>query len=97
MSVLGLPPGPVVSAEAASAMAVGAARVLGASVGLGVTGVAGPEPQEDQPVGTVFGAVAMGGGTDVVKVQLPGDRSRVREYATITLLDLLRRRLAEEG
>ena len=55
--VLGVPEGPVVSAEAASAMATGARRVLRADVGLGVTGVAGPATQEGKPVGTVFTAV----------------------------------------
>jgi nicotinamide-nucleotide amidase len=91
--LLGVPDGPVVSEEAASAMAAGAARVLGASVGLGVTGVAGPDEQEGQPVGTVFCAVAVGTDVSVTRVQLPGDRERIRQYATITLLDLLRRRL----
>ncbi|MHB8466496.1 MAG: competence/damage-inducible protein A [Acidimicrobiales bacterium] len=92
-SLLGVAEGPVVSAAAAEAMASGAARVLGASVGLGVTGVAGPDAQEDQPVGTVFCAVEVGGVSEVVQVQLPGDRERVRQYATITVLDMVRRRL----
>ena len=91
--LLGVPEGPVVSEDAARAMAEGAARVLGASVGLGVTGVAGPDVQDDQPVGTVFGAVTVDGATEVTRVQLPGDRERVRQYATITVLDLLRRTL----
>ncbi|GAC1309806.1 MAG: competence/damage-inducible protein A [Acidimicrobiales bacterium] len=91
--VLGVPEGPVVSADAASAMALGAARVLGADVGLGVTGVAGPTEQEGQPVGTVHCAVALDGVTTVAELRLPGDRERVRQYATISLLDLLRRRL----
>ena len=93
--VLGVPEGPVVTAEAAAAMAEGAARVLGASVGLGVTGVAGPTTQEGQPVGTVFMAVSLDGRTDVREQHLPGDRQFVRQFATITLLDLLRRRLLE--
>ncbi|GAC1537918.1 MAG: competence/damage-inducible protein A [Acidimicrobiales bacterium] len=91
--VLGVPEGPVVSPAAATAMALGAARVLGADVGLGVTGVAGPTEQEGQPVGTVFCAVALDGSTTVTELRLPGDRERVRQYATISLLDLLRRRL----
>ena len=52
--VLGVPEGPVVSLEAAAAMAAGARRVLGADVGVAVTGVAGPDEQEGHPVGTVF-------------------------------------------
>ncbi len=91
--VLGVPEGPVVSAAAAKAMARGAARVLGADVGLGVTGVAGPTEQERQPVGTVWLGIALGGAEDAVSVHLPGDRERVRQFATISLLDLLRRRL----
>ncbi len=93
-SVLGVPPGPVVTGEAAAAMAAGAARVLGADVGLGVTGVAGPDAQEGVPVGTVFCGLAIGGETSVTPLHLPGDRERVRQYATVSLLDLLRRRLS---
>ena len=91
--LLGVPDGPVVSAAAARAMASGAARVLGASVGLGVTGVAGPTEQDGMPVGTVFCAVDIGGTPVVAELHFPGDRERVRWYATITVLDLLRRTL----
>jgi nicotinamide-nucleotide amidase len=94
--LLGVPEGKVVSEQAARAMAEGVRRVLGADVGLAVTGVAGPDTQDDQPVGTVFLAVALGedgSGTEVVQTRLPGDRKRIREFSTITLLDLLRRRL----
>jgi nicotinamide-nucleotide amidase len=96
-SVLGVPEGPVVSEDAATAMAVGAARVLGASVGLGVTGVAGPDPQDDQPIGTVWCGAFLDGKSETLRVQLPGDRQRIREYATITRLDMLRRRLLDSG
>jgi competence/damage-inducible protein CinA-like protein len=93
-SVLGVPEGPVVSAAAAGAMAEGVRRLLGADVGLGVTGVAGPDSQEGQPPGTVFLAVAAGEGPPVtLPVTLPGDRERVRQFACISLLDLLRRTL----
>ncbi|HKE73814.1 MAG TPA: competence/damage-inducible protein A [Acidimicrobiales bacterium] len=93
-SLLGVPEGPVVSAEAAGAMAEGVRRLLGADVGLAVTGVAGPDPQEGQPPGTVFMAVAAGDGPPTtVRVTLPGDRPRVRQFACISLLDLLRRTL----
>ncbi|HEY5697905.1 MAG TPA: competence/damage-inducible protein A [Acidimicrobiales bacterium] len=91
--LLDVPEGPVVSLEAAKAMADGVRKLLEADVGLGVTGVAGPEEQEGQPVGTVFCGWAIGDDVDAVRVQLPGDRRRVRDFATITLLDLLRRRL----
>ena len=91
--LLDVPEGPVVGLEAAKAMADGVRKLLQADVGLGVTGVAGPEEQEGQPVGTVFCGWAVGDDVDAVRVQLPGDRRRVRDFATITLLDLLRRRL----
>ncbi len=89
--VLGVPEGPVVSAEAAEAMAAGACRVLGSDVALAVTGVAGPDEQEGMPVGTVFLAIAEGDEAQSVMVRLPGDRARVRQFATISVLDLLRR------
>ena len=60
--LLGVPDGPVVSADAAAAMAVGARRVLGADVGLALTGVAGPTEQDGQPVGTLFVGLAIGHG-----------------------------------
>ncbi len=96
-TLLGVPDGPVVSGEAAEAMAAGAARVLGADVGLGVTGVAGPTEQDGQPVGTVWMGLALDGRTESTRIQLPGDRERVRQFATISLLDLLRRRLLTRG
>jgi nicotinamide-nucleotide amidase len=96
--VLGVPKGPVVSEEAAIAMAEGARRVLGADVGLSITGVAGPDPQDDQPPGTVFVGVARPDRkTEVVAFTVPGDRDRVRQYATIAALDLLRRTVGSDG
>jgi nicotinamide-nucleotide amidase len=91
--VLGVPEGPVVSEEAAGAMAEGVAKVVGADVGLSVTGVAGPAEQEGQPAGTVYLGLFLDGHTEVTHIQLPGDRDRVRQFSTISLLDLLRRRL----
>jgi nicotinamide-nucleotide amidase len=55
--VLDVPPGPVVSAEAAAAMARGARRLLGADVAVAVTGAGGPDPQDGREPGTVFLAV----------------------------------------
>ena len=94
-SVLGVPRGPVVTADAARAMAEGVRRVIGADIGLATTGVAGPEPQEDVPPGTVFlGLAVPNAPAEAVEVHLPGDRDRVRQFSTISLLDLLRRRLS---
>ena len=93
-AVLGVPAGPVVTEAAAVAMAEGARRVLGSSVGLGITGVAGPDPQEGQPPGTVFVGLAFDGSEAVSRrLHLPGDRARVRQYSAISALDLLRRTL----
>ena len=94
--VLGVPRGPVVSGEAAEAMAAGACRVLGCDVAVAVTGVAGPDEQEGVPVGTVFLAIAEGDDAQSVMIRLPGDRVRVRQFSTISVLDLLRRSLLAE-
>ncbi len=95
--LLGVTEGPVVSEEAAKAMAEGARKTLGADIGLSVTGVAGPAEQEGQPVGTVFFGLAMNGAAEAARIRLPGDRDRVRQFAAISLLDLLRRRLLESS
>ncbi len=95
--VLGVTPGPVVSEEAAVEMATGARRVLGADVGLAVTGVAGPDTQDGVPVGTVFLASDVDGDVEVRRIQLPGDRDRIRQFACISLVDSLRHRLLALG
>lgn len=93
-SILGVTAERVVSGECAMQMAEGARRVLGADVGLAVTGVAGPTEQEGRPVGTVyFGLALPGSEPEAVEVRLPGDRLRVRQFSTITLLNLARLRL----
>ncbi len=92
-SLLGVPEGPVVSDDAARAMALGARRVLDADVALATTGVAGPAEQEGQPVGTVFLGLAMNGSSEAQRVQLPGDRQRIRQYAVISAVNMLRKRL----
>ncbi|MHB1208487.1 MAG: competence/damage-inducible protein A [Acidimicrobiales bacterium] len=91
--LLDVPRGPVVSGDAAKAMAIGVRRVLGADIGLSVTGVAGPEEQDGQPAGTVFVGIAIGETTHEVALRLPGDRPRVRAYSAISALDALRREL----
>jgi len=91
--LLGVPVGPVVSAESAEAMAEGAARVLGADVGLALTGVAGPAEQEGRPVGTLFVGLHLGERTLARELHLPGERDQMRQLATISALDLLRLQL----
>jgi competence/damage-inducible protein CinA-like protein len=92
--LLDVTPGPVVNEPVAAEMAEGAARVFGASVGLGLTGVAGPAEQDDVPVGTVYVAVAVTGSESLTRLlRLPGDREQIRQFAVISALDLLRRQL----
>ena len=93
--LLEVPDGPVVSEEAAVAMADGVRRLLGADVGLSITGVAGPAEQDGQPVGTVWLGIAIGERVDAVHLRLPGDRRRIRQFGTIQLGDLARKRLLE--
>ena len=85
-----------VSDETARALARGARERLGATWGVGVTGVAGPEAQEGKPVGTVHVAVDGPTGVRSVTRRLPGDRQRVRLLAVTGALDLLRRQLPPE-
>ena len=92
-SLLGVPEGPVVTEQAARAMAEGARRALGADVALATTGVAGPAEQEGQPVGTVFLGLAMNDTSETEQVKLPGDRQRIRQYAVISAFNMLRKRL----
>jgi nicotinamide-nucleotide amidase len=94
--VLGVTNGPVVSPEAAIEMAVGAQRVLGADVGLSLTGVAGPAEQERQRPGTLCIGVALPNGVTASSVvQLPGARDQMRQLSVISALDFLRRQLRE--
>ncbi|MGW2591335.1 CinA family protein [Streptomyces sp. NPDC001515] len=79
-----------VDAEVARRMAAGVRRVLGADWGLATTGVAGPEAQDGQPVGTVF--VAVSGPADVGKVaglRLNGGRADIRRESVRSVLELL--------
>jgi nicotinamide-nucleotide amidase len=93
-NVLGVTAELVVSEECAAQMAEGARRVLAADVGIAVTGVAGPTEQDGVAVGTVcFGIAMPDGKVETVTTRLPGDRERVRQFSTISLLNLLRQRL----
>ena len=92
--LLGVPEGSVVSTDAAKAMALGVRERLDADVGIATTGVAGPAEQEGHPPGTVFLGLAYRGHAEALRVRLPGDRRRVREYAVISVLNLLRLRIS---
>ncbi|MGC6477703.1 MAG: competence/damage-inducible protein A [Ilumatobacteraceae bacterium] len=97
--VLGVEEGPVVTEEAAIAMAEGVRKVLGADVGLALTGVAGPSEQDGMRPGTLFAAVALPDGEPdrviSVHVRLPGDREMMRQLSVISALDLLRKHLLD--
>ncbi len=95
--LLGVPPGPVVSEPAARAMAEGARRVLGADVGLAVTGVAGPGDHEGVPAGTVVVGLALAEASEASRLRLPGDRVTVTQLGAISALDVLRRRLLHQA
>ena len=85
-----------VSPEVAAALADGAIARFGASLGIGITGIAGPGGgTPEKPVGTVCLSVAGADGErNDVTVVLPGDRAMVRERTTTVAMHLLRRLLA---
>ena len=87
-----------VSEPVARAMAQGVRAALGADLGVSVTGVAGPDPDErGNPVGLVFVGIAWDGGDFVREVHATGPRSRVRQSAASHGFDLIRRRLTGLG
>ncbi|MCF2129007.1 CinA family protein [Strepomyces sp. STD 3.1] len=93
-----------VDAQVAAQMAVGARKFLGADWGIATTGVAGPDAQDGQPVGTVFVAVdgpsgvadGSAGGGKVEALRLNGDRAEIRMESVRSVLALLLRELAGE-
>src|SRR5216684_4532847 len=83
-----------VSGEVAIALAEGIRRQVGSTLGLGVTGIAGPGGgSEEKPVGLVYVAVSDGKQTDVVERRFGGDREHIRAWTSQLALDLVRRRL----
>jgi len=81
-----------VSAEVAQALASGIRKRTGATLGLGVTGIAGPGGgTPEKPVGLVHLAIADQRGARETAMQLPGDRERIRMFSTQRALDLVRR------
>ena len=83
-----------VSEEVAKALASGIRQRTGATIGLGITGVAGPTGgTESKPVGRVYIGVSDAQKTDVLEHTFRGSRTRIREWASTQALDLIRRRL----
>ncbi len=83
-----------VSEEVARALAEGIRRRTGATIGLGITGIAGPGGgTETKPVGLVYIAVSDANKTEALERNFRGPRARVRDWAAQQALDLVRRRL----
>jgi nicotinamide-nucleotide amidase len=83
-----------VSGEVAAALADGIRKRCQATLGLGVTGIAGPNGgSPEKPVGLVFHALASETGTEVIERKFPGDRKRIRWFASQQALDMVRRKL----
>jgi nicotinamide-nucleotide amidase len=87
-----------VSEPVAEALADGAINRFSADVGIGITGIAGPDGgTDDKPVGTVCFSIASTTGQRTTQtVRLPGNRSDIRDRSTTVTLHLLRRLLTEE-
>ena len=85
-----------VYAPVAVAMADGVRARLGATIGVATTGVAGPDPQDGQPPGTVHIAVSLDDDTVVRTMAVPGNRDEVRRLTVERVLGLLLGRLREE-
>lgn len=93
-SVLGVPRGLIddvgtVSDQVAAGMATGVRSLLGADIGVATTGVAGPDPAEGKPVGTVFIAVATAATVTVQQLALSGDRRAIREETVSAALSMV--------
>lgn len=83
-----------VSSQVATALAEGIRKRCKATLGVGITGIAGPDGgTEQKPVGLVYVALADENKTEVVERKFPGDRDRIRHWATQQALDMVRRRL----
>ncbi|MGA3136137.1 MAG: competence/damage-inducible protein A [Terracidiphilus sp.] len=98
-ALVGIPPDLIfdygaVSKEVAEALAIGIRRRTGATLGLGVTGIAGPAGgTESKPVGLVYIALSDAQKTESIERRFRGDRERIRQWTTQQALDLIRRRL----
>jgi nicotinamide-nucleotide amidase len=88
--------GPV-SPETAAALAEGIRERCGSTWGVGLTGVAGPDPVDGHRPGRVFVGLADGRHTDVVQLDLAGDRQAVREATVSAAFERLLARLAHGG
>ncbi len=98
-SVLGVPQSVLdtfgaVSEECAAAMADGCRKLMKTDVAVSLTGIAGPDGgTEEKPVGLVYLAVSDENGIDVIKLQLHGNRMRIRRVAALQAFNMIRKRL----
>ena len=98
-SVLGVPETVLttvgaVSEECAVLMAEGCRKLMKTDIAVSLTGIAGPDGGTDEkPVGLVYLAIADEGGTTVTKLQLRGNRMRIRRVAALQAFNLIRKRL----
>ena len=84
-----------VSPQTAEAMAEAARNKLGANIGIGITGVAGPEKREDKPIGTIYIGISDGKETRSTLTIFPQHRPRIKRYAVMSALNELRRLLLQ--
>ena len=85
-----------VSRPVAQALAEGICTRTGATIGVGITGIAGPSGgSAEKPVGLVFVALADERGTEVREFRFPGSRERIRQWATQIALEMVRRRIRD--
>ena len=93
--LLDVPKGPVVSHSSAKAMAVGARRLLDCDLMVSITGVAGPDSQDGQPVGTVFiGSVFAHEPVTSARYDFTGDPDVIRHLATMAAAQVALERLS---
>ena len=85
-----------VSKPVAQALAEGIRTRTGATIGVGITGIAGPSGgSAEKPVGLVFVGLADERGTEVREFRFPGSRERIRQWATQIALEMVRRRIRD--
>jgi nicotinamide-nucleotide amidase len=87
--VLGVDPGPVITASCAQQMARGVAGLTGSDLGLATTGVGGPGPSEGKHAGTVFIAVWSAAGEQVAEYHFPGEPGEVLQATTLHALRMV--------
>ena len=87
-----------VSLETADEMAKGIAEISGADIGVSVTGIAGPDGGTvEKPVGLVYIGLHANGVSYIKKVQIAGERARIRNSAMLNAFDMLRRHLLHKA